>query len=111
MRVQGLRTHTPLEITCDFLIQLVFYKKKMWFIGVQVKHETRNGSIVWNGTSPVSYAIPQWCTLPPPPRKILDQPQLVASSRHSDKRSEQLSLRLERAKRQFNAEYTRCQMF
>ena len=35
--------HTPLppEMTCGFLIQLVFCKKKtMWFIGVEVKQET-----------------------------------------------------------------------
>ena len=33
--------HTPPEITCGFLIQLVFCKKKtMWFIGVEVEQET-----------------------------------------------------------------------
>ena len=38
-RVQWVRT--PPEITCDFLIQLVFYKKKtMWVIGVEVEQET-----------------------------------------------------------------------
>ena len=39
-RVQGVRT--PLEMTCDFLMQLVFCKKKkiMWFIGVEVEQET-----------------------------------------------------------------------
>ena len=33
---------TPSEITCGFLIQLVFCKKKktMWFIGVEVEQET-----------------------------------------------------------------------
>ena len=31
----------PAEITCGFLIQLVFCKKKtMWFIGVEVEQET-----------------------------------------------------------------------
>ena len=33
----------PPEMTCDFLIQLVFCKKKkktMWFIGVEVEQET-----------------------------------------------------------------------
>ena len=31
----------PLEMTCGFLIQLVFCKKKkMWFIGVEVEQET-----------------------------------------------------------------------
>ena len=31
----------PPEMTCGFLIQLVFYKKKtMWFIGVEVEQET-----------------------------------------------------------------------
>ena len=39
-RVQGVRT-PPLEMTCGFLIQLVFCQKKtMWFIGVEVKQET-----------------------------------------------------------------------
>ena len=38
-RVQGVRT--PPEMTCGFLIQLVFCKKKtMWFIGVEVEPET-----------------------------------------------------------------------
>ena len=33
--------HTPPEMTCGFLIQLVFCKKKtMWFIGVEVEQET-----------------------------------------------------------------------
>ena len=36
-RVQGVRT--PPEMTCGFLIQLVF-KKTMWFIGVEVEQET-----------------------------------------------------------------------
>ena len=46
-RVQGVRTPPsplpPLELTCGFLIQLVFCKKKngtMWFIGVEVEQET-----------------------------------------------------------------------
>ena len=41
-RVQGVRTlPPPPEMTCGFLIQLVFCKKKtMWFIGVEVKQET-----------------------------------------------------------------------
>ena len=29
----------PPEMTCSFLIQLVFCKKKMWFIGVEVEQE------------------------------------------------------------------------
>ena len=39
-RVQGVRT--PPEMTCGFLIQLVFCEKKktMWFIGVEVEQET-----------------------------------------------------------------------
>ena len=28
------------EMTCGFLIQLVFCKKKLWFIGVEVEQET-----------------------------------------------------------------------
>ena len=40
-------------MTCGFLIQLVFRKKKiMWFIGVEVEQETSA----------------------PPPKKILDPP-------------------------------------
>ena len=43
------------EMTCGFLIQLVFCKKKtMWFIGVEVEQET----------------------IEPPPKKILDPPLL-----------------------------------
>ena len=39
-RVQGVRTPPP-EMTCGFLIQLVFCKKKtMWFIGAEVEQET-----------------------------------------------------------------------
>ena len=38
-RVQGVCT--PPDMTCGFLIQLVFLKKKtMWFIGVEVEQET-----------------------------------------------------------------------
>ena len=42
-RVQGVRTPNPPppEMTCCFLIQLVFCKKKtVWFIGVEVEQET-----------------------------------------------------------------------
>ena len=42
-RVQGVRTPPPPpEMTCAFLIQLVFCQKKktMWFIGVEVEQET-----------------------------------------------------------------------
>ena len=39
-----MRTPPPPEMTCGFLIQLVFCKKKkkktMWFIGVEVEQET-----------------------------------------------------------------------
>ena len=37
-----MRTPPPLEMTCRFLIQLVFCKKKKtrWFIGVEVEQET-----------------------------------------------------------------------
>ena len=35
---RGLRT--PPEMTCGFLIQLVFCRKKKWFIGVEVEQET-----------------------------------------------------------------------
>ena len=48
-----MRTPSP-EMTCGFLIQLVFCKNKktMWFIGVEVEQETSA----------------------PPPKKILDPP-------------------------------------
>ena len=40
-RVQGVRTPPPSpEMTCGFLIQLVFFKKTMWFISVEVEQET-----------------------------------------------------------------------
>ena len=41
-RVLGVRTPSPpTEMTCGFLIQLVFCKKKtMWFINVEVEQET-----------------------------------------------------------------------
>ena len=36
-----MRTPPPPEMTCGFLIQLVFCQKKtMWFIGVEVEQET-----------------------------------------------------------------------
>ena len=41
-RLQGVRNPTPPlpEMTCGFLIQLVFCKKKkMWFIGVEAEQE------------------------------------------------------------------------
>ena len=37
-KVQGVRP--PAEMTCGFLIQLVFRQKTMWFIGVEVEQET-----------------------------------------------------------------------
>ena len=47
-----LSSPPPPEMTCGFLIQLVFCKKKMWFIGVEVEQETSA----------------------PPPKKITDPP-------------------------------------
>ena len=48
-----MRTPPPPEMTCGFLIQLVFCQKKtMWFIAVEVEQETST----------------------PPPKKILDPP-------------------------------------
>ena len=48
-----MRTPLPPEMTCGFLIRLVFCKKKkMWFIGVEEEQETSA----------------------PPPKKILDPP-------------------------------------
>ena len=40
--VHGVRTPPPPEMTCGFLIQLLFCQKKktMWFIGVEVEQET-----------------------------------------------------------------------
>ena len=54
-RVQGVRggggggappPPPPPEMTCGFLIQLVFCEKKksMWFIGVEVEQETRSAT-------------------------------------------------------------------
>ena len=58
-----MRAPPPPEMTCGFLIQLVFCKKKtMWYIGVEVEQET-------SAT---------------PPKKILDPPLLLAST-DSDK--------------------------
>ena len=54
-----MRTLPP-EMTCGFLIQLVFCKKKtMWFIGVEVEQETSA----------------------PPPKKILDPALNVTNNR------------------------------
>ena len=51
-----MRTPRLPEMTCGFLIQLVFCEKKtMWFIGVEVEQETSA----------------------PPPKKILDPPLLL----------------------------------
>ena len=47
----------PPEMTCGFLIQLVFCKKKktMWFIGVEVEQETSAPSPKKNpGSAPVA---------------------------------------------------------
>ena len=55
----------PLEMTCGFLIQLVFGKKKtMWFIGVEVKQET----------------------IAPTPKKILDPPLQTRNCKERIKR-------------------------
>ena len=41
-------------MTCGFLIQLVFYKKNMWFIGVEVEQETSTLPLKKNpGSAPV----------------------------------------------------------
>ena len=47
----------PPEMTCGFLIQLVFCKKKtMWFIGVEVQQETSAPPPKKNpGSAPVVY--------------------------------------------------------
>ena len=38
---RGCTPPAPSDMTCGFLIQLVFCKKKtMWFIGVEVEQET-----------------------------------------------------------------------
>ena len=59
-RVQGVRTPPPpLEMTCGFLIQLVFCEKKtMWFIGVEVEQETSAPSPKKNpGSAPAVYTV------------------------------------------------------
>ena len=57
-RVQGVRIPPPPGMTCGFLIQLVFCKKKkktMWFIGVEVEQETNAPPPKKNpGSAPVS---------------------------------------------------------
>ena len=53
----GCRRCTPSpEVTCGFLIQLVFCKKKtMWFIGVEVEQETSAPPLKKNpGSAPAS---------------------------------------------------------
>ena len=66
-RVQEVQTLPPPKMSCGFLIQLVFCKKTMYLIGVEIKHETRlNEELMLNAInmvfchviSPVSYAIP-----------------------------------------------------
>ena len=66
-RVQEVHTLPPPKMSCGFLIQLVFCKKTMYLIGVEIKHETRlNEELMLNAInmvfchviSPVSYAIP-----------------------------------------------------
>ena len=53
----------PPKMTCGFLIQLIFCKKKtVWFIGVEVQQETSA----------------------PPPKKILDPPLLLETFRFED---------------------------
>ena len=49
----------PPEMTCGFLIQLVFCEKKtMWFIGVEVEQETSAPPPKKNpGSAPVQYAV------------------------------------------------------
>ena len=43
-------------MTCGFLIQLVFCKKKMWFIGVEVEQETSAPPPEKNpGSAPAEY--------------------------------------------------------
>ena len=45
---------TPPEMTCGFLIQLVFCKKNMWFIGLEVEQETSTLPLKKNpGSAPV----------------------------------------------------------
>ena len=57
---RGCAPPLPPEMTCGFLIQLVFCKKKtIWFIGVEVEQETSA----------------------PPPKRILDQPLRPAKIR------------------------------
>ena len=63
----GCRGYAPPlpEMTCSFLMQLVFCKKKLWFIGVEVEQETSA----------------------PPPKKILDPPlQYKADQEHRFKK-------------------------
>ena len=62
-RVQGVHTPPPAppEMTCGFLIQLVFCKKKKtsWFIGAEVKHETRLKNYVKRRKIVVKMVVPK----------------------------------------------------
>ena len=50
-----MRTLPPPDMTCGFLIQLVFCKKTMWFIGVEAEQETTVPPPKKNpGSAPVS---------------------------------------------------------
>ena len=57
-----MRTPPPPKMTCGFLIQLVFCKKKtMWFIGVEVEQETSAPPPEKNpGSAPGSTACRVW---------------------------------------------------
>ena len=66
-RVQRLRTPTPPEMTCSFLIQLVFCKKKtMRFIGVEVEQEMSAPPPKKNPGSAPGYHPPTGAPLLPP---------------------------------------------
>ena len=59
-RVQGVRTPLP-EMTCGFLLQLIFCKKRkktMWFIGVEVEQETSATPPKKNpGSAPANFGV------------------------------------------------------
>ena len=68
-RAQGVRPPPP-EMTCGFLIQLVFCNKKktMWFIGVEVEQETSAPPPKKNpGSAPAIhiYILPNYVTFLP----------------------------------------------
>ena len=73
----------PVQMACCFLIQLcILYNKTVWFIVVEVEHETRLNNlfnvvmmVVWHVTSAVSYAFPKCCNPSIPKKNSVSAPE------------------------------------